>query len=133
MSVKSNNREMLECVDHTHMANVLDQLCKKSLELTGRNSLINFTHGLTRKNYLRVIDERYDFLFSELLKRKFQFKPLPGLEELLPDETTAVFNEAADSALAENEEYIKLLSKADDSEDEDDESCNMGGDPFEGM
>ena len=119
MSAKSKNHEMLDCVDHVHMANVLDQLCKKSLELTGRNSLISFTHGLTRKNYLRVIDERYDFLFSELLKRKFQFKPLPGLEELLPDETTAVFNEAADSALAENKEYSQLLGKADDSEDEE--------------
>jgi len=101
------------------MTTVLDQLCKKTLDLTGRNSLISFTHGVTRKNYIRVIDERYDFLFNELLSKKFQFKALPGLEEALPDENTAIFNEAADEALAENQDYKKLAEKSENTEDEE--------------
>ena len=117
MSPSSKSFEKSDIVDHSHMENVLEQLCKKTLDLTGRNSLIHFGHSARRKNYIRVIDERYNFLFTQLLSKKFLFNPLPGLEEALPDENTQTFNEAFNNALIQNEEYTKLIESEKDNED----------------
>ena len=61
-----------------NLAEGLERLRKRLLDLTPRNRLLNFKH--TKKSSLRVVNEIPDFLFQSLLENtEFSFKPLPAL------------------------------------------------------
>ena len=96
-------RERLSEVDEpTHasaeVAEALDQIRKRLLDLSRRNTLLNYRHPA--KRCLRIVDELPDQLFSELFSDKaFVFESLPrvpSLDGYVSDKVRAYLEEQTD-------------------------------------
>ena len=96
----------------------IENLRPKLLDLSRRNPLISTRLGGRSNSYLRAVDELPDVLFFGLSRQeRFQFQPLPPLEEDPKDERSENFLRALSEALLIDEEYtadIEAIDQADD-------------------
>lgn len=91
---------------------------KKLLDLSMRNSLLNFKHSEKAQNQMRFVNTSLDFVFKSLLDGKdFQIHPLeqPPFEQ--KDEDTASFENAFALAQETDEDYLKQLKELEESPD----------------
>ena len=88
----------------------LEQIRQRLLDLSRRNTLLNYRHPPKRS--IRVIDEMPDQLFRGLLaERKFFFEPLPRvprIEEQMPAEVRTFLEELRDPRRPPPREWAKL-------------------------
>lgn len=81
---------------------------KKLLDLTMRNSLLNFRHSERTNNQVRIIDSDINEVFSNLLNEKsLGILSLPPLPNEPKDEQTSKFQNAFNLALVSDAEYLK--------------------------
>lgn len=86
----------------------LNDARKKLLDLTMRNSLLNFRHSDRSCNQLRVVNVHTNVLYVSLLQGKnIPIIGLPSLPTEPRDETTTKFQNAFNIALISDEEYLK--------------------------
>lgn len=87
----------------------IDALRRRLLDLTGRNPLLNFRHGRTRRS-LRVIDEIPDQLFQKLEGESvLRFKSIGEPDDEPEDEKTPAFRRALETARLDDEAYLRAI------------------------
>ena len=94
-------------------------LRKDLLDLTRKNRLINTRLNARIVPLIRVVDELPDVLFNNLLNgKKFQFAPLPHLNEDPKDEKSKSFIDAFRHAQITNEKYNASMDAIDGNADD---------------
>ncbi|MBC7772067.1 MAG: DUF4011 domain-containing protein [Pyrinomonadaceae bacterium] len=94
------------------VAQQVEKLRTKLLDLTGRNPLISFKHGSRNRRHIRVIDELPDQLYAKLESdAPMRFRSLGEEDDGPADERTIVFKRALDAAKLEDDEYLRRLSE----------------------
>jgi hypothetical protein len=97
-------------------ASSIEALRRRLLDLTGRNPLLNYRHGRTRKS-IRIIDEHPDQLFNKLQGESvLRFKSIGEPDDEPQDEKAPEFRRALDAARMDDEAYAKGLADAGASE-----------------
>jgi len=101
----------------------LEELRKKLLDSTRRNPLIHIRFRPTLTSALRIVDELPDILRHKLTNGPgMRLKPLPALEDPLPDEMTDEFRDALFVARREDVNFLESMKKIDaDSANAEDE------------
>ena len=95
----------------------IETLRQKLLDLTNRNSLLNFKHSPRSRNHIRLIDELPDILFERLQTgRPFFFKSLPEPEDEPRDEKTEKFKIALEEARYTDEAYIEQMKSLENDD-----------------
>lgn len=90
----------------------IEALRRRLLDLTGRNPLLNYRHGRTKRS-IRVIDEHPDQMFARLQGESvLRFKSIGEPDDEPEDEKTPEFRRALDAARLDDEAYVKALSAA---------------------
>ena len=111
-----------EQVYDSYVRDKISELRMKLLDLTNRNSLLNFRHRVNALTHIRIIDELPDNLFGALLNgERLTFKSLPELDDEPHDEKNEKFQIAFREAKLTDEEYQIAVDKLDGVM-EDDES-----------
>ncbi len=88
----------------------IDALRRRLLDLTGRNPLLNFRHGRTRRS-LRVIDEIPDQLFQKLEGESvLRFKSIGEPDDEPEDEKAPAFRRALETARLDDEVYLRAIA-----------------------
>lgn len=91
-------------------AESLNEIRKKLLDLSRRNTLLNYKHPANRA--LRVVDELPDQLFGELMSEKsFVFEPLPRLpllDESMPVRVRTFLEASADPRRPSVQEWARF-------------------------
>tara|TARA_B100000780_G_scaffold59903_1_gene38393 strand:+ start:5782 stop:6045 length:264 start_codon:yes stop_codon:yes gene_type:complete len=78
--------------DTAFITEKIQELRLKLLDLTNRNSLLNFRHSEKALTHVRIIDELPDFLFGSLIEGdKLTFKPLPEPDDEPHDCTSSEY------------------------------------------
>ena len=100
----------------------VNELRKRLLDSTRRNPLINISFRPTSSSILLVVDELPDVLRYNLASgQAMRLKPLPALDEVLPDEQTDVFLHAFYFARNEDKAFLNEIAaikpSARDAED----------------
>lgn len=120
MSGNGNHTISPELDDHKSLILArIENLRPKLLDLSRRNPLIS-TRLSSRSNvYIRAVDELPDVLFFGLSQQdKFQFCPLPPLEEDPKDEETEAFQSALAEARLTDEEYAEALENINPADED---------------
>ncbi len=113
--------------DQEHEDYISDQVekhRKKLLDLGLRNRLLNFGHPRTSRNYIRIVDELPNNLYSQLItsNKGFNFDPLPDDKSEPQDEKTPKFRQALEATRQVSVEYKeKLEGLSEDDASVDDE------------
>ncbi|MDC1429975.1 DUF4011 domain-containing protein, partial [Emcibacteraceae bacterium] len=96
----------------------VEELRLKLLDLTNRNSLLNFRHNERALTHVRIIDELPNFLYGEFLDdKRLKFIALPELDNEPRDEKTKKFNIALRTGMLTDEEYLKNIDLLVDKDD----------------
>lgn len=100
--------------------NQIEQARKRLLDLTMRNSLLNFKHSERATNQIRIIDASICELYNNLiLGKSIQLLPLPELPSVPRDETTPKFQQAFELALVSDAKYLAEKDALDKQNDVD--------------
>ena len=103
----------------------VEQARKKLLDLTMRNSLLNFRHSERTANQVRIVNCNISTLYDSLIAGKdIELVPLPELPSEPLDEKTAKFQNAFEMALVTDEKYLAAkeeLDKKDYIEEDEEE------------
>lgn len=103
----------------------VEQARKKLLDLTMRNSLLNFRHSERTANQVRLVNGNISTLYNSLVAGKdIELVPLPELPSEPRDEKTAKFQNAFEMALVTDEKYLAAkeeLDKKDYIEEDEEE------------
>ena len=100
------------------VAQQIDKLRPKLLDLTRRNPLLSTPFSERTHANVRVVDEVPTIIFEKLVTGKMRVVPLPPLEEDPKDEQTREFRSALSDARLVDEAYLAALDEIDeDSED----------------
>ena len=103
----------------------VEQARKKLLDLTMRNSLLNFRHSERTANQVRLVNSNISSLYDSLIAGKdIELVPLPELPSEPRDEKTAKFQNAFEMALVTDEKYLAAkeeLDKKDFIEEDEEE------------
>lgn len=103
----------------------VEQARKKLLDLTMRNSLLNFRHSERTANQVRLVNGNISTLYDSLIAGKdIELIPLPELPSEPRDEKTAKFQNAFEMALVTDEKYLAAkeeLDKKDYIEEDEEE------------
>ena len=103
----------------------VEQARKKLLDLTMRNSLLNFRHSERASNQVRLVNNNISELYNNLIAGKdIELIPLPELPTEPRDEKTAKFQNAFEMALVTDEKYLAAkeeLDKKDYIEEDEEE------------
>ena len=103
----------------------VEQARKKLLDLTMRNSLLNFRHSERTANQVRLVNGNISTLYNSLVAGKdIELVPLPELPSEPRDEKTAKFQNAFEMALVTDEKYLaekEELDKKDYIEEDEEE------------
>lgn len=91
---------------------------KKLLNLSLRNSLLNFKITSRRRSYLRLVDTTPDLFLSAIKQGFLELTPLPPLDNTPEDEKTSVFINALDNAHLADIYYLRSLSELDKATEE---------------
>lgn len=98
---------------------------KKLLDLTMRNSLLNFKHSERSSNQIRIVDNSICDIYNDLMEDKSkEILPLPELPTEPKDEQTQKFINAFEIALISDEKYIldkENLEKTDNTPEDAEE------------
>jgi transcription elongation GreA/GreB family factor len=98
--------------------NKIEELRMRLLDLSNRNSLLNFKHSERALTHIRIIDELPDFLFGALLQgNRLTFKPLPEPGDEPQDEKTEKFQSAFREATIIDEEYLEKIAELENKDD----------------
>ncbi len=92
------------------------KLRAKLIDLSRRSPLISFKHASRNASQLRFVDERIDTLWKTLCEDAMGFEPLPGEEQLPPDEQTAQFRITYERARLTDEVFQVATEKLGDHE-----------------
>lgn len=104
--------------DTAFITEKIQELRLKLLDLTNRNSLLNFRHSEKALTHVRIIDELPDFLFGSLIEgEKLTFKPLPEPDDEPHDEQTEMFQTHYREATLTDETYLEEIAKLIDTDD----------------
>lgn len=96
---------------------------KKLLDLTMRNSLLNFKHSERAVNQIRVVDNSICDIYNDLIEEKnIELTPLPELPSEPKDEQTAKFINAFELALVSDEKYLEEKEKLEKSDNQLDDA-----------
>ena len=105
------------------MADIIDQIefyRNKLLDLSMRNSLINFHRNDNRKNQMTIVNTNVNYLYSQLVvqRKTFTISPIPDRPDEPKDEQTKEFLNAFERAKLDDEEYTNAISSdyVDDQE-----------------
>ena len=80
---------------------------EKLIDLSMRNSMLNYKHSESSSRHVRVIDEQIAFLVDALSSgRSLDIIPLPPVEEVPRDEDTDVFRAALKAAKEIDPEWL---------------------------
>jgi hypothetical protein len=116
-------REPNEGQEHTDLDVInfrrLDDLRERLLNLTTANKLLNTKFTDRARGQFRIIDAAPDQIFEAIQKTELEFRPMPDLEDELPDEKTPEFQAALDEALIGDEEYREELERIEERDQED--------------
>lgn len=94
------------------VAESIDKLRRKLLDLTARNPLLAFKHATRSRRSVRVVDELPDQLHLKLATGKsLRFKGLPQPDNEPADEKTIQFRRALEQAKLEDEVYTKRIEE----------------------
>jgi len=95
----------------------LEKLREKLLDLSNRNSLLNFKHSERSKTHIRIIDELVNQVYEKLIieNKSLTFKALPAFEDDPKDEKTSVFKNELIIARRFDEEYLRDLEELDEN------------------
>lgn len=95
---------------------------KKLLDLTLRNSLLNFKHSERSASHIRIVNNNIDDLYNLLIgEREIEIVPLPELPTEPKDEKTTEFQNAFELALITDERYLEEKSKLAKRDEVDDD------------
>lgn len=95
----------------------IKQARKKLLDLTMRNSLLNYRHSEKSMNYIRIVNNSICALYNDLISgKKVELLPLPDLPSEPKDEKTPEFNNAFEIALLTDEKYLAAKKELDTKE-----------------
>ena len=104
--------------NQTFLKDALHKLRLRLLDLTNRNSLLNFRHSEKSLTHIRIIDELPDFLFGSFLKgESFTFHPLPEPDDEPHDEKTEKFQTYFREATLTDEQYLQEITELIDKDD----------------
>ncbi len=82
---------------------------EKLIDLSQRNTMLNFRHSETSARHVRLIDERLDFLVKSLsANRTLDVIPLPPVEQVPADEDTDEFRAALKKARDIDPEWLAV-------------------------
>jgi len=96
----------------------IHELRMRLLDLTNRNSLLNFRHNEKALTHIRIIDELPNFLFGEFIEgKKLKFKSLPEPDNEPHDEQTEEFEIEVREAMLTDEEYLEDIEALEDQDD----------------
>jgi hypothetical protein len=80
---------------------------EKLIDLSMRNSMLNFRHSETSARHVRIIDENLEFLVRTLASGKsLDIIPLPPIEQIPQDEDTDAFRAALKAAKDIDPEWL---------------------------
>lgn len=109
----------------THEDFVKDKIADlrvKLLDLTNRNSLLNFRHSEKALTHVRIIDELPDFLFGALIgEKKLTFLSLPEPDNEPRDERTEDFQTYFRESTLTDDEYLADIARLENEDDSFDE------------
>lgn len=95
----------------------LEEMRKRLLDTSLRNSLLNFKHSENSQKHIRLIDELPDIVYEKLLNGKsLQFKPLPFKQWEPEDEKTEEFQARFKSLSETDEDYLKAIEEASEKD-----------------
>mgnify|MGYP001261762230 CR=1 FL=1 len=96
----------------TFFASSIEALRRRLLDLTGRNPLLNYRHGRTKRS-IRVIDEYPDQLFAKLeAESVLRFKSIGEPDDIPEDEKSPEFRRALEAARLDDEDFSKATARA---------------------
>ncbi len=102
----------------TSIAARLEEMRTKLLDLSLRNTLLNFRHSEKSQAHIRIIDELPDQLYEMLLlEKELIFKPLPDYDNEPQDEKSHEFQGLFKQYAITDETYLKDIEAAADKED----------------
>lgn len=94
---------------------------KRLLDLTMKNSLLNFRHSDRAIGHIRIINSNIDELYKDLVSGKdIEIISLPALPREPEDEKNTTFQNAFELALVTDEIYLKEKAKLDKQDTIDD-------------
>ena len=97
----------------------IEEARKKLLDMSMRNSLLNFKHSSSSIRHCRIVDANVNYVFSRLLNGgEFLLKHLPEIPSEPQDEQTPEFKQALERALVCDEKYLKQLEKLEENDDD---------------
>lgn len=95
----------------TDIIKQIEDCRNRLLDLSMKNSLINFKHSDKLRNQISIVNININFLYSELVVKKkvFTINPLPEKPDEPEDEQTKEFRNAYEQAKLNDEEYQSAI------------------------
>jgi len=115
---KATEMRQTEKTEEIFIQEKIAELRMKLLDLSNRNTLLNFRHSERALTHIRIIDELPDFLFGAFLNnQELTFKPLPEPDDEPHDEKTEDFQITFREATLTDEQYLEEIEALIDEDD----------------
>lgn len=114
MEIQYSNKEKKLSQQDCNVIKQIEVARKRLLDLTLRNSLLNFKHSERTNNQIRIVDSCINDVFANLLNEKsLNIVALPPFPNEPKDEQTTKFQNAFNLSMISDEEYLKKRAELD--------------------
>lgn len=98
----------------------ITELRPRLMDTSRRNALINNSLTARSASFIRIVDEKPQNIFNDLVinRNSLKLSPLPNLETEPPDEKNLEFTEAFAVAIETDEHYLEIIDEIDTDNDD---------------